>query len=401
LVKAKSKRRTVDAGVDAADWTAIDDTIAADLRRQYEDAARVEVDNSGTDISFDVFSEAARDYAEERGGELVTDLSDSTREMLRSSIAEAIKNGQTNTQFAKDLMDSYAFSEERALSIARTELAYADVAGHKETSSKAGAVGKRWLLSNDHDFEDECNDNAEEDVIAFDDLYQSGDDFPPSHPNCQCDFEAIYADDPDAEDLIDDDDNRDEFEDGTEKVLKYNEDQPRDDHGRFGSGSEGTYGNNTSEYDKMTSEFKPSEGLHQAIEKYADDPANEQTNTVIEKGIREEGVPVTTTLYRGLSMDSDKDVRKAFGKAGTAIRPQWPQSTSTNKAVGEEFAGLTGNVPVLLTITRTGALKGLPVKSSGQSEFVLSKDTYLKVRHAEKIGNTWHVNVIAHTELLT
>lgn len=224
LVKAKDKRRTVDAGVDAADWTAVDDTVAADLIKQFEHAARVEVDTSGTDISFDIFSKAARDYAEERGGELVTDLSDSTREMLRSSVAEAIENGQTNSQFAKDLMDNYAFSEERALTIARTELAFADVAGHKESSSAAGAVGKRWLLSSDHDFEDECNDNEEEDVIAFDDLFASGDDFPPSHPNCQCDFEAIYADDPDAEDLLDMAEEDEEEQAG--KVRKLQVDHP-------------------------------------------------------------------------------------------------------------------------------------------------------------------------------
>lgn len=208
--------------MDNADWTVIDDTVADELIRQFEKAARVEVDASGTDISFDIFSEDARNYAEERGAELVSDISDSTREMLRSSVAQAIEDGASNAQFAKTLMDEYAFSEERALTIARTELAFADVAGHRSASKEAGAIGKRWLLSADHDFEDECNDNEQEDVIAYDDLFASGDDFPPSHPNCQCDFQAIYADDPDAEDLLDEAtmDDGDEFEDGTEKVLK-------------------------------------------------------------------------------------------------------------------------------------------------------------------------------------
>lgn len=227
LGKAKRKKSIVDEAVDSADWTDVDDAVADDLTRQFEDAARVEWDASGANISFDIFSKDARDYAEERGAELVTDISDSTRDMLRSSLAQAIEDGQTNAEFAKTLMDSYAFSEERAATIARTELAFADVAGHTKASREAGAVGKRWLLSDDHNFDDECNENADEDVIPFDDAWASGDMWPPSHPNCQCDFEAVYADDPDAEDLLDDmsDDESDEEAEAS-KVAKAQVDAP-------------------------------------------------------------------------------------------------------------------------------------------------------------------------------
>lgn len=207
--KAKRTKSSVDTAIDNADWSIIGDAIKQDLFDQFEHSAKSEHSAIESDISFDVFSEHAKAYSDERSAELVTDISSTTRKALRTTVADAIKEGVTNKQLASTIMDSFQFSEERSLMIARTELAMADVQGHLVVSEAAGAVGKRWLLSNDHDFDDECTDNAEEDVIPWDDDWASGDDAPPSHPNCECDFEAIYADDPDAEDLVDNEDDDD------------------------------------------------------------------------------------------------------------------------------------------------------------------------------------------------
>ena len=196
----------MNTAIDNADWSIIGDAIKQDLFDQFEHSAKAEHSAIEAEVSFDQFSEDAKAYANDRAAELVTDISNTTRKALRSTVASAIEEGVTNKQLARTIMDSFQFSEERSLMIARTELAMADTQGHIAVSKAAGAVGKRWLLSNDHDFDDECNDNEQEDVIAWDEDWASGDDWPPSHPNCQCDFQAIYADDPDAEDLLDDED---------------------------------------------------------------------------------------------------------------------------------------------------------------------------------------------------
>lgn len=198
----------MDRAVDSADWSSIENVVKQSLFDQYEHSAKSEFAEVNADISFDIFSEQTKEYADTRAAQLVTDISKTTRAALRSTVADAIKEGVTNKQLAKTIVTSFQFSEERSLMIARTELAFADIAGHDAVSSAAGAVGKRWLLSND-DPCDICEANEEEDVIPYDEAFQSGDDFAPAHPNCCCDFQAIYADDPDAEDLLDDGDDSD------------------------------------------------------------------------------------------------------------------------------------------------------------------------------------------------
>lgn len=210
--KARRNRSTADSAVDSADWSPVSDVIKQDLLDQFMHAAKVEYDVSDTDISFDIFNQASQDYAEDRAASLVTDISNTTRRHLRDSVSNAVESGMSNVEFARELADTYDFSEERSLAIARTELAFADSAGHQSVAGEAGAVGKQWLLASDPC--DECQANADEGVIAYDDTFQSGDDFAPAHTNCSCDFEAIYPDDERAQDLMDDED------DDTEKVLK-------------------------------------------------------------------------------------------------------------------------------------------------------------------------------------
>jgi hypothetical protein len=51
------------------------------------------------------------------------------------------------------------------------------------------AEGKRVLLAEEPC--PICEDNADDGIIDFDETFNSGDDFPPFHPNCECDFETI------------------------------------------------------------------------------------------------------------------------------------------------------------------------------------------------------------------
>lgn len=86
----------------------------------------------GVNLSYDMINPHAVTYAEQRAGELIgtgknADLSiaDSTREFIRDTITEAVAEGKSMEDVVKILTDEYAFSDARALTIARTETALA------------------------------------------------------------------------------------------------------------------------------------------------------------------------------------------------------------------------------------------------------------------------------------
>jgi hypothetical protein len=84
-------------------------------------------------------------------------ITDGTRELLRGTIAEAFAEQWSKADLATALADSYAFSDERAALIARTEISNALVRGNLETWKASGEVaGKEWVLGSEHDTDDEC-----------------------------------------------------------------------------------------------------------------------------------------------------------------------------------------------------------------------------------------------------
>ena len=129
----------------------------------------------------------AEKWADGHAAELVKDLADTTRELLRASIVEAETEGWSNETLAKELRDNYAFSKQRADTIARTELKSADsegaIAGWRATGLK---MQKEWVRSaNDADCE-VCEANEMQGAIDLDETFDSGDDTAPAHPNCEC-----------------------------------------------------------------------------------------------------------------------------------------------------------------------------------------------------------------------
>jgi Phage portal protein/Phage Mu protein F like protein len=113
-------------------------------------------------------------------------ISDSTRDAIRSIITQAEEQGWSNDQLAVALSDSFAFSDERAELIARTETAFADTNGNMIAYRESGVVsGKRWIL--DADACEICQANADAGVIPLDDDFPDGSDTAPAHPRCECD----------------------------------------------------------------------------------------------------------------------------------------------------------------------------------------------------------------------
>lgn len=144
--------------------------------------------------AFDLANEDAVDYATSRAAELLQDLTETTRAGVRGVIAQATNEGWSAARTAAAIEESYAFSADRAAVVARTELAQAHTQGNLAAWRRAGAdvvMGKRWVLADDHDQDDDCDENADVGVIPLEASFPSGDDGPPAHPNCKCVVVAV------------------------------------------------------------------------------------------------------------------------------------------------------------------------------------------------------------------
>lgn len=210
----------VNEAAEAIDYEPLRIELEPALKKISQDAARLGLEQVGADLDalLDQVNERAVSWAKEHSAELVTGLDETTKDLVRTLTTEALEQGWSNDRLADELEDSEAFSEARAERIARTETAFADVQGNVMGWRESGLVeSKQWILGNNSC--DECQALADE-IVPLDEPFSNGDDAPPAHPNCVCDVVPITSDDEDAE-----------------KLQKF-PGQPRDSHGRFGSGGE-------------------------------------------------------------------------------------------------------------------------------------------------------------------
>lgn len=185
----------------------ITDELAAILADAgYKALAQVGVPDE-SDLVNQVNARAVR-YAEDRAAEMVGkirladgelidnpnalwSISESTRDWLREVIASGLADNVGTDEIQAMIEDSGMFSEDRAEMIAHTEVAMANSAGALESYRDAAETGiplrKVWLTAGDDRVdEDVCQPNEDEGPIELDELFPSGDDAPPGHPNCRC-----------------------------------------------------------------------------------------------------------------------------------------------------------------------------------------------------------------------
>lgn len=136
----------------------------------------------------DQVNDRAVDWAEGNAADLVTAISDATRDMLRNTIAAGMQDNLSAEDIADNIAEGYAFSEERAMLIATTEIASANsegaLAGYEEAANEGISVKKSWLILDDAC--EDCQENADAGAIDLDEQFPTGDDAPPAHPNCRC-----------------------------------------------------------------------------------------------------------------------------------------------------------------------------------------------------------------------
>lgn len=176
------------------DWEVLASDMTPIIQRILQDSGAEALDqiDAVTARSLELVNARAVEYAKERAADLVTSISESTRNMLRSDVVDALESGASNDTLAATLEDNYAFSGSRAEVIARTETAYADVQGNLDAYKISGVVEfKQWITgAGCCDLCDELNGET----IPLDDAFMTDDgeiDGPPYHPNCRCDVLPI------------------------------------------------------------------------------------------------------------------------------------------------------------------------------------------------------------------
>lgn len=171
--------------------TALETALAAALRRAFKAQALAGLQQVGLTAGegmTDQMDEMAKDYAELRGGELIKDLAGTTEDDMRALLGSAIDDGMSSNELATEIMEAGAFSKARALMIARTELAFAHVQGNVAGWRQSDQVeSKRWILGDNHDIDDVCDDAVDAGEVSFEDEFVDGIVWPPAHPNCVCD----------------------------------------------------------------------------------------------------------------------------------------------------------------------------------------------------------------------
>lgn len=208
-------------------WEQLDDSakakLAEDLRQELEDLGLDGVEEGrlqlatfmSSDLSDEELSamlsqanERAVAFAEERASELVGmrkvdgewipnpnaewQIDDTTREAINAVVTTATEEGWSNDQLADAILESTTFDESRADMVARTETAFADVAGNMAYYRETGIVEqKAWIAGGGEC--DECAALEDLGPIPIDEDFPGEADGPPLHPNCRCNIIPVLA----------------------------------------------------------------------------------------------------------------------------------------------------------------------------------------------------------------
>lgn len=171
------------------EWDVVAQELADDLGGAFEQSAQVILGKLGIsepDI-FDLVNERSVVYAEESGAELVTGITETTREQIRTIITDAIENAGGVNELKAAIEDSTAFGADRAEMIARTEIGNAHMAGALDGAKASGLDLMKKVIRGSEEFDcDICGENEDQGVIGLDEMFDSGDEAPLFHPSCEC-----------------------------------------------------------------------------------------------------------------------------------------------------------------------------------------------------------------------
>lgn len=204
LHKADEAPPSLDGALDSLKWDDLLAPLHDYLAKMYQAGKTVPTTGKFRpfDASLDQPDLTAIDYAKRRSAELVGKkvLDDGSvidnpsqewavtpqlREDIRGLVQSALEGHElTPDQLARDIQHLSGFGYPRARMISRTELAFAYNSGHHDQAHRMGYTLKSSILGSLHKETDECDDNAAEGWIPMEQLFRSGDEMAPYHPNC-------------------------------------------------------------------------------------------------------------------------------------------------------------------------------------------------------------------------
>lgn len=180
----------LNAAVNISTSTSLEDELTQLLIEVYIDGVDESIGsfdlNMNIDSTDDIFQTAAKEYAEQRTADLVTKLDDATKNMLKTDLDNYMRQGLTPQEIANKIANDYAFSDIRALCIARTETGFAWNNAGIETARQGGATGVR-VFDGDHD-----KDCVEADGQTWSFAYAEAHLL--QHPNCVRSFSPTMDD---------------------------------------------------------------------------------------------------------------------------------------------------------------------------------------------------------------
>ncbi len=144
-------------------------------------------------ISFDLKHELAVQYLKGDRPLVLANMTQTTKEAVKPLLIQAVEQGWSPTQLAKELSDNFAFSKSRSLMIATHEVGKAYEVGNLIPMLDAKQLGlkamKRWLTVGDDRVTPTHTDNERQGWIDVEETFRgTGDLEPPAsdNPRCRC-----------------------------------------------------------------------------------------------------------------------------------------------------------------------------------------------------------------------
>lgn len=159
--------------------------------RAMETAASRAIAQLGAQISFTLANPRAVAYMDRVGANLVAGLNRTSRDQLRTVLAQGIDAGWSYGRLATAIRRKFDdFSRSRALMITRTELGNAYTEGTaiigRDLQAQGLRMEKRWIALADDRVEPECSANAAQQWIPMNATFSGGTAQPLQHPLCRC-----------------------------------------------------------------------------------------------------------------------------------------------------------------------------------------------------------------------
>jgi len=132
-----------------------------------------------------VTAELAAAWADQNAAQAVIGIDQTTIDKIADAVATGIEE-ELGVQGTADLISALldTMSEDRAFMIARTEMNAAFSQAALDKLEGLGILWKQWILGpNPCEI---CEENADASPIPFGQMFPSGDEAPPAHPNCAC-----------------------------------------------------------------------------------------------------------------------------------------------------------------------------------------------------------------------